>query len=525
MTALRTATFLAILLTVSGALAQRGGRRGPTAVERLESIAEIEASLAALKEGYEERRDLEPSFASWRELPQEERGRLWGQLSELLRSEQDELAGIETKVARLKGARIIQGERDEALRRLRAIRDLAADEDATVTVECLDALLSQKEAEYRERLAAIGVAGEPAPAVSESFSPLAEFVPGAVWRDESGQHINAHGGGVLFHDGVYYWFGEHKTAGPGGNQANVGVQCYSSTDLYNWKNEGVALAVSDDPASDIVRGCVIERPKVIHNGATGKFVMWFHLELRGQGYDAARTAVAVADEAAGPYRYVESLRPNAGVWPENFPEELRTEPAGAAGDPVADGVYTRRDYPGGQMARDMTLFVDDDGKAYHVAAAEENYTLCLSELSDDYQSFTGRYIRIMPGGHNEAPALFKHGGKYYLLTSGCTGWDPNAARSAVADSIWGPWRPLGNPCVGVNPANVLGPEKTFGGQSTFVLPVPGKPGAFVAMFDEWRPRNPIDGRYYWLPVEFTDDGRFVVRWRTRWDLSVFDERG
>jgi hypothetical protein len=33
---------------------------------------------------------------------------------------------------------------------------------------------------------------------------------GAVWKDTDGNAINAHGAGVLFHDGVYYLFGEIK---------------------------------------------------------------------------------------------------------------------------------------------------------------------------------------------------------------------------------------------------------------------------------------------------------------------------
>ena len=36
------------------------------------------------------------------------------------------------------------------------------------------------------------------------------FTLGARWLDNNGIHINAHGGGLLFHDGIYYWFGEHK---------------------------------------------------------------------------------------------------------------------------------------------------------------------------------------------------------------------------------------------------------------------------------------------------------------------------
>jgi hypothetical protein len=74
------------------------------------------------------------------------------------------------------------------------------------------------------------------------------FYPGQIWKDNNGVHINAHGGGILYHEGIYYWFGEHKIAGTAGKAAHVGVQCYSSKDLYNWTDKGIALAVvHDDP--------------------------------------------------------------------------------------------------------------------------------------------------------------------------------------------------------------------------------------------------------------------------------------
>src|SRR5690606_11203436 len=73
------------------------------------------------------------------------------------------------------------------------------------------------------------------------------FHPGKLWFDNNQRIINAHGGGVLYHDGQYYWFGEHK--GERSNAAWVGVTCYSSSDLYNWNDEGVALAVSKDNRS------------------------------------------------------------------------------------------------------------------------------------------------------------------------------------------------------------------------------------------------------------------------------------
>ena len=90
------------------------------------------------------------------------------------------------------------------------------------------------------------------------------------------------------------------------------------------------------------------------------------------------------------------------------------------------------------MARDMQLFVDDDGKAYHIYSSEDNLTLHIAELSEDYLSHTGKYVRLAPAGHNEAPAIFKKDGMYWMITSGCTGWDPNEARMFSAPSIWGP---------------------------------------------------------------------------------------
>jgi hypothetical protein len=351
------------------------------------------------------------------------------------------------------------------------------------------------------------------------------FRPGELWPDNHGVHINAHGGGILLYSGTYYWFGEHKIAGPHGNSAMVGVHCYASQDLHNWTDEGIALQVSRDPKSDIVAGSIIERPKVIYNAKTGKFVMWFHLEPKGAGYEGARTGVAVSERVTGPFVFVRSLRTNAGSWPLNLPKQLRAGPLPAVPIPQGskpwleanlNGAIVRRDFAGGQMSRDMNLFVDDDGTAYHITASEENGTLHISQLSADYLGFTGRWVRAFPGQHNEAPAVFKRDGKYYMITSGCTGWNPNPARSAVADSMLGEWRALGNPSRGTQAEN----DTTFESQSTYVLPVPGKPGAFIFMADRWRPANPIDGRYIWLPVQW-EAGKPVLRWMKEWSLAEF----
>lgn len=350
--------------------------------------------------------------------------------------------------------------------------------------------------------------------------------PGEIWPDNNGVHINAHGGGVLFHEGTYYWFGEHKIEGKKGNQAWVGVHCYSSKNLTDWKDEGIALPVSNDPESPIVEGCIIERPKVIYNKKNKQFVMWFHHELKGMGYDAAKTGLAVADKVTGPYTYVHSINPNKGDWPLNVrpihkqpvPETTKSSYCGGPGclpsHPDTVNILGR-DYEKGQMSRDMTLFVDDDGTAYHIHSSEENSTTHVSKLNDDYLSLTDEFVRVFPNRYMEAPAIFKHKGKYYFIASGCTGWAPNEARLAVADNIYGPWTELGNPCVGE------GKETTFDSQSTFVLPVQGKKDAFIFMADRWRPENAIDGRYIWLPVQFDENSTPFLEWKDEWDLSFF----
>ena len=145
------------------------------------------------------------------------------------------------------------------------------------------------------------------------------FQPGQPWPDNHGVPINAHGGGVLYHDGVYYWYGEHMGEGSQGNHAHVGVHCYSSADLYNWTDEGVALPVSTDPPSKLAAGCILQRPKVIYHASTGKFVMWFHHEFLEHlpRYATAASGVAVADSPTGPFVYRGSARPNVGAYPQN----------------------------------------------------------------------------------------------------------------------------------------------------------------------------------------------------------------
>ena len=227
--------------------------------------------------------------------------------------------------------------------------------------------------------------------------------------------------------------------------------------------------------------------------------MWVHID--SPNYEKAHAGVAVSDSPTGLFTYLGSFKPNGGD------------------------------------SRDQTVFKDDDGRAYHIHSSEWNKTLYIGLLNDDYTQHTGIYTRNFINQYREAPAVFKHDGKYYLISSGCTGWDPNTAQCAVADSMlgewkvsgctgWDPntaqcavadsmlgeWKVIGNPCIGKDA------EKTYYAQSTFVLPVGGKDGQIIAMFDRWNKKDLDDSRYVWLPLTFVN-GKPVIEWKDQWTLA------
>ncbi|MBO5026110.1 MAG: family 43 glycosylhydrolase [Bacteroidaceae bacterium] len=366
-----------------------------------------------------------------------------------------------------------------------------------------------------------------------SFMPIeaqniTEITPGKVWADNNGKHINAHGGGIIEYNGTYYWYGENRPEK--GFTTEVGVEVFSSKDLMNWKDEGVALAVTEKEGDDIERGCIMERPKVVYCKKTGKFVMLFHLELKGKGYAAARVGFAESDSPTGPFRFVRSLRPNAGIWPKDFSKkQIKIAQAQNQNDykdwwtpewrvAIEKGMFLNRDMKGGQMSRDMTVYIDSDGKAYHIFSSEDNLTLQVAELTDDFMDYTGKYVRIAPGGQNEAPTIFKRNGKYWLIASGCTGWAPNEARMFSAKSIWGPWTQHPSPFEGeAAPHKDGGANKSFGTQGTYILPLGND--KFVFMADIWNPQSLANSLHVWLPIDFKADGTPVIRWKNSWKLN------
>lgn len=309
------------------------------------------------------------------------------------------------------------------------------------------------------------------------FSQNIQISPGVLWNDVNGEQINAHGGCVVFTKGYYYWFGEDRT----GSVSN-GVSCYQSKDLYNWKRLGLSLKTkgeAKEDMNDISQGRLFERPKVIYNPKTNKWVMWSHWET-GSGYGAARVCVATSDKIEGPYNLHKTFRPN------------------------------------GNESRDQTLFVDTDGKAYHFCSTDMNTNMNISLLRDDYLEPTPTETKILKGLKYEAPAIFKVDDMYYGLFSGCTGWAPNPGRTAYTYNILGEWKTGGNFAVDKLK------QVTYNSQSCYVFKIEGKEKAYVYMGDRWNSKNVESSHNVWLPISMRS-GYPVVKWYDKWDLSVFDK--
>lgn len=387
-------------------------------------------------------------------------------------------------------------------------------------------------------LALVGFPAVPALAAAGSTS----FRPGQEWLDDNDEPVQGHGGQVVTSkdaDGatVYYWYGEDRT---NGYERSPGVHVYSSTDLYNWVDGGVALRTMSSPddfeqpyfeqlygsydaeqraavyrdlgvtsPADGVPGAILERPKVIYNEHTKTWVMWVHADGPSATSDAqyakAQAGVAVSSSPFGPFRYIDSYRLDRV--------------------PADDPTNAHPQDPG--MARDMNLFVDDDQTAYIVYASEENLTLYISKLDADYtglatdpaEAVEGEdFRRPQPyiGGQREAPAITKVGDTYYLMTSGATGWAPNAASYATSTSLLGTWTPRGNPISG------SGSSTACDSQSTSLLNLGD--GRVIYVGDRWANAEDLyRAKSIWLPVSFGEAGAMTIECRdTPWTLSNLD---
>jgi hypothetical protein len=302
--------------------------------------------------------------------------------------------------------------------------------------------------------------------------------PGEIWPDDRGQHINAHGGGIIKVGDTWYWFGEYRP--PQREPGKRYVSCYSSTDLANWKFRN--LVINATAPDNIGPMWVLERPKVYYNTKTKKFVMYMHIDGPNdpaetnpkKAYALARVGVAVSDTVDGTYRFVRTFRP------------LEKE------------------------SRDIGQFIDDDGSAYLIFECRPTHGFYIAKLSDDYLDVAEETCFIK--APLEGGALVHYEDRYYIIGSALTGWAPNPNKFATATSLKGPWSEF---------KDIAPPEKkTYGSQSTMMLKVVGtKKTSVIFMGDIWKPTMQWDARYLWMPLEI-GGGKLWLPEPKPWSLDV-----
>ena len=184
-------------------------------------------------------------------------------------------------------------------------------------------------------------------------------------------------------------------------------------------------------------------------------------------------------------------------------------------------------------ARDMTVFVDtgvdknNDGNddAYVIYSSEMNAKLYVSLLNKDYTGLAAEAdraddtqfaARIVTDNSREAPAMFKYGGYYYLITSGTDGWNSTAHIYYRSKNVLSGWEKIGNPA-----KNDTG--KMFNTQVTYVLPVDAENGKFIYMADRWNGSNLTDSRTIWLPIQMNTDSTLSVLGEKNWTLDRLDQ--
>lgn len=329
---------------------------------------------------------------------------------------------------------------------------------------------------------------------------------GAAWYDNEGKSIQAHGGGFVQQGGWYYWVGEDKSL----NSHNTnGINLYKSKDLLNWELVSTILSNTTNPGytSDSTPGLIssqtgqfnMERPKLIYDQASGKFVLYAHWE-NGTDYGNSHILIASASSVDGHYTVLHNFRPGAGH----------------VGDPAeTDASYTGSDGLWGYGSRDFTVYQDPGtGEAYLISTQDwQNmrvYKLTENSTNVDWE----HSYQLFGGGKREAPAMIKSGGVYYIITSSQSGWYPNQAMYSYTTDIsnpdgWSALQPLGN-------------NTTFYSQPTNIMEVKAADGSikYVYMGDRWNPDVLGASSYVWLPLNIDNSTHtMTMNYTPGWSLN------
>lgn len=289
------------------------------------------------------------------------------------------------------------------------------------------------------------------------------IISGTPWYTTTGGLLTAHGAGVIKVGSTYYLIGEADNSTGG----FTGINCYSSTNLETWTF--VADVLPPQSSGDLESGNIVERPKVLYNSSTGKYVMWLHI------WNGDAVGYATSSSVCGTYTYQGSSQPLGN---ESF---------------------------------DIGSFQDTNGTAYLLSANYDN-GIIVYQMSSDYLSPVSIVDGVSTWGDYEAPAMFKVGSTYFLIMSHETGWSSNDDQYSSASAIGGPW---------TTPKDIAtAGTDTWDSQSSFVLPVTGTSGTtYVYMGDRWISGAITNSSYVWLPLTVSGT-TLSLPWVNNWAINV-----
>jgi hypothetical protein len=317
---------------------------------------------------------------------------------------------------------------------------------------------------------------------AQSHGPVASFRPGSALNDDSGHALQAHGSDVVQIGHRWYWYGSapRQTDNTLPFAAFGGINVYSSSNLNDWHYEG--MAVAPRASGTLSNQLVAYNPRVLYNAHAKKYVMVLS-ECCGDGshgdLETGHLVFMTSDTPAGPFTFVHD------------------------------------EWPGDISVYDMGTFQDDDGTAY-VVYSDGNQGTSIERLSSDYLTVAQRVAHFSSGRCEEAPAIAKHDGTYFLTDSYCAGWSANQGHYRAAPSIAGPWH--------TQPDGNLGDTTTYNTQAFDILPVHGSAGTtYVWIGDRWNcPQSKCDltaSTYGWLPLVITGS-KMSLRWANSWRLNL-----
>jgi len=308
--------------------------------------------------------------------------------------------------------------------------------------------------------------------------------PGLVWYDVNGKEIHAHGGGFYIDTNaspvLYYWVVTTVKLPP--DFLSEGINLYSSCDLGNWTFEGLIFKNISITGAGAPGPYRIERPKILYNQITSKYVLWFHLDTAS--FSLQKVGVATANKITGPYTWI------SGFQPDNL------------------------------ASYDMTVYQDPhrSDRAFLCRSVENQYA-GISQLTEDYLNTTGI---ISKGPRIEGQAIWYWNSlqQTYLIGSNLTGWSPNPAILNLGRTQYivrnTQWKDLGNP---TNSAD------TYSSQSTFVLPYthPNGEMLYIFMADDWNYPYVDYAVYVWLPIlRDKDTGNISIPYYSSWRIGDFN---